>query len=60
MIIKEFRYIYNINQANFYLKHNIQLIETGVAGTGKTFYKFKDSRRLQEVYKKWLDYTNNK
>ena len=55
MVIKEFRYIYNIYQANYYIKNNIELIEVGTATNGRVFYKFKDSYKLQKVFKDWCN-----
>lgn len=60
MNIKEFRYIYNIYQANYYIKNKIELIEVGTAPNGRVFYKFKDSYKLQQTFKSWCNLQNNK
>lgn len=60
MIIKEFRYIYNIYQANYYIANNIKPVDFGTASNGKVFYKFKDSYELQQVFKSWCNLQNNK
>lgn len=60
MHIKEFRYIYNIYQANYYIKNKIELIEVGTASNGRVFYKFKDSYKLQQTFKSWCNMQNNK
>lgn len=60
MIIKEFRYVYNIYQANYYIKNNIELLEVGTAKNGRVFYKFKDSHELQLVFKSWCSIQHKK
>lgn len=55
MVIKQFRYVYNLYQANYYIKNNIELIEVGTAKNGRVFYKFKDSYKLQEVFQNWCN-----
>lgn len=55
-MIKDFRYIYNIKQANFYIDNNMFPIETGRNDkTGNIYYKFKNSKELQNVFAKWGD-----
>lgn len=54
-MIKEFRYIYNMKQANFYIQQGLIPMEVGTGEKQDVYIKFKDSERLQEVFKKWMD-----
>lgn len=54
-MIKDYRYLYNMEQVNFYIANKIYPIETGInSKTGNTYYKFKDSEELQKVFCKWM------
>ncbi|MDF2883757.1 MAG: hypothetical protein K0R54_4321 [Clostridiaceae bacterium] len=58
-MIKEFRYIYDMNQANFYLQNGQIPLEFGIGGKNDVFIKFKDSNELQEIFHKWMDRKHN-
>jgi hypothetical protein len=50
---KEYKYIYNSEQANFYMQHNIMTLGTGInPKTNMVWYKFS-TEETQEVYYKW-------
>ncbi|URZ00587.1 hypothetical protein [Clostridium felsineum] len=53
--MKEFRYIYNVLQANFYVQHDIKLIEVGVGKKKDVYFKFKDGQELQKIFRLWMD-----
>lgn len=53
--IKEFRFVYDMNQANFYLENGQIPVKFGVGGKDDVFIKFKDSEELQQIFKKWMD-----
>ena len=53
-IIKDFRYIYDLNQANFYMEKNHCPIQCGYCDRG-FWLKFKDSDELQQVFRDWMD-----
>ena len=51
--IKEYIYIYNENQAFFYIENGLRPLETGVnPKTNKTWYKFKRDL-TKELFDKW-------
>lgn len=52
-MVKEFRYIYNMEQANFYLQNGLTPIGVGIGGKNEVFLKFIDGEVLQTVFKKW-------
>lgn len=55
-MIKEYRYIYNPQQALFYIKQGQVPILIGTNDrTHKTWHKFKDSAELQNIYQQWID-----
>lgn len=53
--VKDFRYIYDMNQANFYLDNGQVPVGFGVGGKNDVYVKFKDSEKLQNVFHKWMD-----
>lgn len=53
--VKEFRYIFNISQANYYLENGLIPIGFGVGSKKDVYIKFKDSKELQDVFSKWMD-----
>lgn len=54
--IKEYRYIYNPVQANFYIQNDLRLEEIGISEKqNDIFFKFKDSEELQRCFRKWMD-----
>lgn len=57
MNIKDFRYVYNKQQAEFYMftYHIIPEKIDDNPTTGKRYYKFKDSELLQRAYKTWME-----
>lgn len=57
-IIKDFRYIYDLNQANFYIQNNHTPVQCGSCDRG-VWLKFKDSEDLQLVFGSWMDRKNN-
>lgn len=55
-MIKEYRYIYNPQQALFYIKQG--LVPKNIATnsrTNKQYYMFKDSEVLQNIYRLWIN-----
>ncbi|MFT8312939.1 MAG: hypothetical protein ABF633_01645 [Clostridium sp.] len=54
-MIKDFRYIYNMEQANFYLKNGLVPVGFGTGVKQDVYIKFKDCERLQEIFKNWMD-----
>lgn len=54
-IIKDFRYIYDMNQANFYLQQGQVPVECGTSTKNNVYIKFKDSEELQRIFHKWMD-----
>ncbi|MDF2884967.1 MAG: hypothetical protein K0R54_5538 [Clostridiaceae bacterium] len=54
-MIKEFRYIYDMNQANFYLQNGQIPVCFGKGGRNDIYIKFKDSEELQKIFKQWMD-----
>lgn len=56
MMIKEYRYIYNPQQALFYMQRGLVPQDIGTNDrTNKQWFKFKDSNTLQNIYKMWMD-----
>jgi hypothetical protein len=55
-IIKDYRYIYNMEQVNFYILFglNCDICGSGVSN-GKAYIKFKDSKKLQEAFSLWMN-----
>ena len=54
--IKDYRYIYNLQQAYFYIREGLTPIDEGKnLKTNKRFYKFKDSENLQQIFRKWCN-----
>lgn len=48
------KYIYNLDQANFYMQEGCKCLETGKhRTTGKIFWVF-DWKETQRAYEKWL------
>lgn len=56
-IIKDYRYVYDMNQANFYIQNGHAPIEAGNCKRG-VYLKFKDSSELQKSFCKWMDRKN--
>ncbi|UZW14340.1 hypothetical protein OSC52_00265 [Clostridium pasteurianum] len=54
-MIKEFRYIYNMEQANFYIQNGLVPVEVGTGAKKDVFLKFKDGEELQMVFKLWME-----
>ncbi|AKA71223.1 hypothetical protein [Clostridium scatologenes] len=54
--IMDFRKVYNMEQANFYVMAGLakDIIATGVT-CGKAWVKFKDSVELQKMFKLWCE-----
>lgn len=52
--IKNYRYIYDIKQANFYIQNGHCPIEVGICKKG-IYLKFKDNENLQKTFHKWMD-----
>jgi hypothetical protein len=55
-MIKDYRYVYNPAQAEFYIKNG--LIPIAIGNHKKTknmFFKFKDSAYLQTLYHEWIN-----
>jgi hypothetical protein len=57
MNIKDFRYVYNKQQAEFYMFEYYIVPEKidDNPRTGKKYYKFKDSILLQSAYRAWME-----
>lgn len=55
-IIKDYRYIYNMEQANFYILFGLtkDIVGSGISN-GSAFIKFKDSEKLQEAFDLWMN-----
>lgn len=56
MTIKDYRYVYNPEQALFYMQH--EFIPEDMKPNGRTkciYYKFKDCKELQETYELWIN-----
>ena len=48
------KYIYNIEQANFYMEHGVVCLGTGLnKGTRRVYYKFKWEDTI-EVFDLWM------
>ena len=53
------KYIYDLNQANFFIERGEFCIGVDVHyTTKKVFLKFKDSARFQEIFNEWLTVCN--
>ena len=59
MNIKDFRYVYNLYQAQYYINNDIELVEVNKTNKGYVYYKFKDSVKLQQVFKNWCARNKN-
>lgn len=54
-MIKDYRYLYNPQQAEFYIKQGLIPDEINInRKTNKVYFKFRDSDKLQNIYKKWM------
>lgn len=54
-MIKDYRYLYNPKQAEFYIKNGIMPESIDInKKTNKVFFKFKDGKELQKIYHKWM------
>lgn len=52
--MEEFVYIYNVEQANFYLNNGVIPVEMGVNDkTGRVYFKYT-KHDSQPIYDKWL------
>jgi hypothetical protein len=51
----KFYYIYNPHQANFYLLHNVPIIEIGKGGKGDTYIKFPKNEYSTNVFNLWIE-----
>lgn len=55
--MKEFVYIYNLKQANFYINSGIKAVEIGVhSKTNKTYFKFI-REETRQLFQQWNDKT---
>jgi hypothetical protein len=52
--VKDYRYIYNMDQANFYLENGQVPVEFGVGAKNDIYVKFKDSKELQNTFHEWV------
>lgn len=53
---KKLRYIYNPIQKNFYTKHGLEVIQTGIHNkTGNQFWAFINSVALDAVFELWVN-----
>ena len=52
---KEYFYIYNFNQANFYMQSGIKPFEVGIGKKGEPYIKFKNTIELQAAFTKWMN-----
>ena len=49
-----YKYIYNIDQANYFIEQGAKCLKVDVhRQTKKVFVKFLDNDRLQEIYDVW-------
>ncbi len=53
---KDFYYFYNLEQANFFILHNIPVLKVGIGNKGDIFVKFPKTKQAQEVFDKWCNY----
>ena len=54
-MIKEYRYIYNMQQASFYIQNGLEPIGCGIGDKKEIYIKFKDSEELQYIFNQWID-----
>lgn len=53
--MEKYYYIYNPHQANYYLMHDIPIIEIGKGAKGDTYVKFPKNEKSEEVFKRWIE-----
>jgi hypothetical protein len=50
---KDFYFIYNPDQCNYYLANGLIPIKFGYGKEGDAYLKFRNSEQLQEIFKRW-------
>jgi hypothetical protein len=56
--IKEFFYIYNVKQADFFVKNNLQPIEIGKGNSQAVYIKFLRNDDSNKVFDMWCNIQN--
>jgi hypothetical protein len=55
LVIKDYRYVYKPAQQKFYLENGLIPVFIGMhKKTKKTFFKFEDNEKLQNVFDRWM------
>lgn len=52
---KKFFYIYNLEQANFFINNNIPIIKVGKGKDGDFYVKFPRNNHSEEVFTLWCN-----
>ena len=52
---KEFCYIYNKDQSDFYFSEGIVPFKTGKGALGDDYVKFRNTESLRKAFAKWCD-----
>ncbi|MGL4451162.1 MAG: hypothetical protein ACRCTZ_08240 [Sarcina sp.] len=56
--VKEYQYIYNLHQANWFIKKGARAYELGTHDNGNVFVKFK-REELSTMWTEWINYKNS-
>jgi len=52
---KDFYYIYNKDQSDFYFKEGVLPLNTGKGTRGDDYVKFRNTESLQKAFAKWCN-----
>lgn len=52
--MKEFYYIYNQRQADFFYKSGLEIVEIGRGKQGDTFIKFEKDDKSRKAFSEWM------
>lgn len=51
--MKKYYFIYDVRQANYYLKNGVELVEVGAGKKGDAYFKFIRNEHTEKVFAEW-------